>query len=64
VGARDQNREGEYIPRVTRRCLTDDLGMPAASADRTIDELASEHEVIAAFRDRRAEAGSAGQEPI
>lgn len=53
-----------YIPRVTRRCLTEDLGMPVESADRTIDELAGDNDVIAAFRSRRAEAGSAGQEPI
>jgi hypothetical protein len=55
---------GELIPRITRRCLTDDLGLPADSVDRTIDELASASGVIAAFRDRRAEMGSAGQEPI
>jgi hypothetical protein len=55
---------GELIPRVTRRCLTDDLGLPAESVDLTIDELASANDVITAFRDRRAEMGSAGQEPI
>jgi hypothetical protein len=55
---------GELIPHVTRRCLTDDLGFPADSVDITIDELASTNEVIAAFRDRRAEMGSPGQEPI
>lgn len=55
---------GELIPRVTRRCLTDDLGLPAESVDCTIDELAAADDVIAAFRDRRAEQGSAGQEPI
>jgi hypothetical protein len=55
---------GEFIPRVTRRCLLDDLGLPAESVDLTIDELASANEVIAAFRDRRAEMGSPGQEPI
>lgn len=38
--------------------------MPLESADLTIDELATEHDVIAAFRDRRAETGSLGQEPI
>ena len=54
----------ELIPRITRRCLTDDLGLPADSVDRTIDELAGASGVIAAFRDRRAEMGSAGQEPI
>ena len=56
--------EGELIPRVTRRCLTDDLGLPAESVDLTIDELAAASEVVAAFRERRAEMGSAGQEPI
>jgi hypothetical protein len=55
---------GELIPRATRRCLTDDLGLPAESVDLTIDELASANDVIAAFRDRRAEVGSPGQEPI
>lgn len=55
---------GELIPRITRRCLTEDLGLSADSVDLTIDELASASEVIAAFRDRRAEMGSAGQEPI
>jgi hypothetical protein len=56
--------EGELIARVTRRCLTDDLGLPADSVDQTIDELADANDVVAAFRDRRAEMGSAGQEPI
>jgi hypothetical protein len=55
---------GELIPRVTRRCLTDDLGLPADSVAARIDELADANEVIAAFRDRRADLGSAGQEPI
>jgi hypothetical protein len=55
---------GELIPRVTRRCLTDDLGLPAESVDLAIDELATANDVIAAFRDRRAEMGSPGQEPI
>jgi hypothetical protein len=55
---------GELIPRVTRRCLTDDLGLPAESVDLTIDELASANDVIAALRDRRAEVRSPGQEPI
>ncbi len=55
---------GELIPRITRRCLTDDLGLPADSVDLPIDGLASASDVIAAFRDRRAEMGSAGQEPI
>jgi hypothetical protein len=55
---------GELIPRITRRCLTDDLGLPADSLDLTIDELARSNDVIAAFRDRRAEVGSPGQEPI
>lgn len=55
---------GELIPRVTRRCLTEDLELPAESVGWTIDELASANEVIKAFRDRRAEMGSAGQEPI
>lgn len=54
----------ELIPRVTRRCLTEDLGLPAESLDWTMDELASASEVIAAFRERRAEVGSPGQEPI
>lgn len=60
----DGSHEEEFIPRVTRRCLTEDLGLPAESIDLTIDELASHDEVVAAFRDRRAEMGSAGQEPI
>jgi hypothetical protein len=55
---------GELIPRVKRRCLTDDLGLPAKSVDLTIDELAGANDVIAAFRDRRAEMSSAGQESI
>jgi hypothetical protein len=55
---------GELIPRITRRCLTDDLGLPTDSVDYTIDELATANDVIAAFRDRRAEVGSPGQEPI
>jgi hypothetical protein len=55
---------GELIPRITRRCLTDDLGLAADSVDQTIDDLASVNDVIVAFRDRRAEMGSAGQEPI
>jgi hypothetical protein len=55
---------GELIPRVTRRCLTEDLDLPAESVGWTIDELAAANEVIAAFRERRAEMGSAGQEPI
>ncbi len=54
----------ELIPRITRRCLTEDLGLPADSIDLPIDELAGANHVIAAFRDRRAEVGSAGQEPI
>jgi hypothetical protein len=57
-------REGELIPRVTKRCLTEDLGLPNASADLTVDELAEASEVIAAFRDRRADIGATGQEPI
>jgi hypothetical protein len=48
---------GELIARVAQRCLTDDLGLPAESVDHTIDELASANDVIAAFRDRRAEMG-------
>jgi hypothetical protein len=55
---------GELIQRVTRRCLTDDLGLPAESVDLTIDELATASDVVAAFRDRRAEMSSPGQEPI
>lgn len=62
--AGSQGRGGELIPRVTGRCLTDDLAFAADSVDLTIDELASANEVIAAFRDRRAVMGSAGQEPI
>jgi hypothetical protein len=56
--------EGELIPRVTKRCLTEDLGLPATSVDLTVDELAEASEVIAAFRDRRADVGATGQEPI
>ena len=55
---------GELIPRVTRRCLTKDLDLPAESVAWTMDELATANEVIAAFRDRRADMGSPGQEPI
>jgi hypothetical protein len=55
---------GELIPRITQRCLSDDLGLPADSVHRPIDELAGANDVIAAFRDRRAEMGSPGQEPI
>lgn len=55
---------GELIPRITRRCLTDDFGLPADSVHLPIDELAGANDVIAAFRDRRAEMGSAGQESI
>jgi hypothetical protein len=57
-------RRGELIPRITRRCLADDLGLPANSVDLTIGELAGANDIIAAFRDRRAEMGSPGQEPI
>jgi len=64
VEAANQAREGELIPRVTSRCLTEDLGVAPGSVDVTIDELANANAVIAAFRDRRAEMGSAGQEPI
>lgn len=52
------------IPRVTRRCLTEDLDLPAASVGWTIDALAAANDVIAAFCERRVEMGSAGQEPI
>jgi hypothetical protein len=52
------------IPRITRRCLIDDLGLAADSIDVPIDALARSNDVIAAFRDRRAEMGSPGQEPI
>jgi hypothetical protein len=55
---------GELIPRITRRCLTDDLGHRADSLDLTIDELARSNDIIAAFRERRAEIGSPGHEPI
>src|SRR5438046_3075890 len=55
---------GEFITRITRRCLTDDLGLPADSVDLPIDDLANASDVIAAFRDRRADMGSPGQEPI
>jgi hypothetical protein len=55
---------GDLIPCVTRRCLTEDLGLPAKRVDWTMDELAAANEAIAAFRDRRAEMGSPGQEPI
>jgi hypothetical protein len=55
---------GELIPRITRRCLTDDLGLPADSVDLPIDDLVNASDVIAAFRDRRAQQGSPGQEPI
>jgi len=55
---------GEFIPRITRRCLTDDLSLSADSVDLPIDDLASANDLIAAFRDRRAEMGSPGQEPI
>lgn len=55
---------GELVPRVTRRCLVDDLGLPDESMGWTMGELADANEVIAAFRDRRAEVGSPGHEPI
>jgi hypothetical protein len=55
---------GERIPRVTRRCLTEDLDLPGESVGWTIDELAGASDVIAAFRERRVEMGSVGQEPI
>jgi hypothetical protein len=64
VEAGGQDLEAEFVPRITRRCLTDDLGFPANSVDRTIEELAAENEVVAAFRERRAAQGVAGQEPI
>jgi hypothetical protein len=51
------------IPRVTRRCLAEDLGLDAAGFHQAIDELAQESEIVAAFRDR-AQKGSVGQEPI
>ena len=51
---------GERIPRVTRRCLTEDLDLPVESVGWTIDELAAANDVIAAFRERRAEMGSTG----
>lgn len=54
----------EFIPRITRRCLTDDLGLPADGVDVPIDDLANANDVVAAFRDRRAEMYSVGQEPI
>jgi len=59
-----EGHSGDFIPRITRRCLTDDLGLPADSVDLLIDDLANASDVIAAFRDRRAEMGSPGQEPI
>jgi len=55
---------GELIPRITWRCLTDDLGLPADGVDLPIDDLANASDVIAALRDRRGEMGSPGQEPI
>lgn len=55
---------GDFIPRVTTRCLTEDLGLKPEFVDLTIDELADANEVVAAFRDRRADVRSAGQEPI
>jgi hypothetical protein len=42
----------------------EDLDLPAESVGWTIDELAAANDVITAFRERRAEMGSAGQEPI
>jgi hypothetical protein len=41
--------------------LTDDLGRSGDSVDLPIDDLANASDVIAAFRDRRAEMGSPGQ---
>jgi hypothetical protein len=64
VEAGGQDLAAELIPRITRRCLTDDLGFPANSVDRAIEELADESEVVAAFRERRASQGVPGQEPI
>ena len=52
--ASGQDIAAELIPRITRRCLTDDLGFPANSVDRAMEELADESEVVAAFRERRA----------
>jgi hypothetical protein len=54
----------EFLPRITRRCLVDDLGLPPESINRTIEELARESEVVAAFYERRAALGVPGQEPI
>ena len=61
AGGRDLS---EFLPRITARCLVDDLGHPRESVDRTIEELASESEVIAAFYERGAALGVVGQEPI
>jgi len=64
VEAGGQDLETELVPRITGRCLTDDLEFPRDSIDRTIEELADESEVVAAFRQRRATQGVPGQEPI
>jgi hypothetical protein len=61
VEAGGQDLAAELIPRITRRCLTDDLGFPANSVDRAIEELADESEVVAAFRERRAAQGYLGR---
>lgn len=55
--------QDELIPRITGRCLTDDLGLSREALTWDIDRLASAHEIIIALRDR-AHTGQEGQEPI
>jgi hypothetical protein len=64
VEAGDSAREDDFTRRVTGRCLIEDLGFPPDAINLSIDELAELSEVIAAFRSRRSEADSVGQEPI
>lgn len=51
------------VLRVTQRCILDDLGLTASSASLSIDDLADQNAVVAAFRDKRSAAPN-GQETI
>lgn len=51
------------IPRVTRRCLRDDLGFADADATRPLTELATKNPLLKAFLERRAQ-NPEGQEAI
>lgn len=54
---------GTPIPRVTRRCLLEDLEFGAGDLDLAIDELAARHPMVRTFVDKRSESPS-GQEII